>query len=83
MTFRIVVSQPGCLPEGDPYDVDSQEEAIDALMNELEVTDADIFDIHKSGEKYMEVKKEILALSSSGVSVTYGGYVHEAIPISE
>lgn len=35
MTYRITVNMPGCLPEMDPYEVDTLEEAREALITEV------------------------------------------------
>jgi hypothetical protein len=67
-------------PPDSQYTVADKNEAIDALLTELSFTyDAENY-LH-SEEAYIDAKKEAVGLTSEGVSIFFGDYFHEAIPV--
>jgi hypothetical protein len=79
MPYRIVVSQPGYLPETDPYVVDDLTAAREAVAAELETSAlaVGVFDADDDALNAAAV------LPVEGGSVESHGYTIEAIPVSE
>lgn len=75
--FIICVSQPGCLPESEPFAVHGFERARAALAEEIEATT----NAHEVDETSAEVALACAnLLDANGACVSLSGYVHEAIP---
>lgn len=79
LRFRIIVNQPGTLPESDPYEVTGVDNARDALNTELGVTRQ----AHElSWSDHREACAQARAIGESGGSIALGDYVHEAVPVA-
>ncbi len=76
-TFIICVSQPGCLPEGEPRAVKGVKDARTALIEEIELTAA----THDLDEPMVDAAlARAQTLDTNGASVALSGYVHEVLP---
>lgn len=81
MPYTISVNTPGCLPEQEPYEVETLAEARDALSTEVTRT-VDAHDgpgAEEYGAQEAEAQQAIMDIGPEGGSVTVGNYVHEAI----
>ena len=80
--YRIVVAQPGYLPEMEPYDCEDLAHARTCLADEVHLTDAGFGDCgsaHLPG--YEDAMRSARTFEGDGCAIPFGGYVHEAIPL--